>query len=41
MTDKKLLKKFKEKSKLTKANTMKLGKEVSKAVSSRLRKQAN
>jgi hypothetical protein len=35
------LKMFKEKSKLTEEDALKLGKEVSMAVSSRLRKQAN
>ena len=36
--DMEFLKKFKEKSKLTEADALKLGKEVSKAVSDRLRK---
>jgi len=34
------LKKFKERSKLTEAEAMKLGKEVSRAISKRLRKKA-
>ena len=36
--DMEFLRKFKERSKLTEADAMKLGKEVSKAVSDRLRK---
>ncbi|MBS3175819.1 hypothetical protein J4457_01135 [Candidatus Woesearchaeota archaeon] len=35
-----LLRKFKEKSKLTESDAMRLGNEVSKAISSRLRKMA-
>ena len=38
--DMEFLRKFKEKSKLTEADALKLGKEVSKSVSDRLRKMA-
>lgn len=38
--DMEFLRKFKEKSKLTESDAMRLGKEVSKAVSGRLRKTA-
>ncbi len=39
--DMEFLRKFKEKSKLTESDAMRLGKEVSKAVSNRLRKMAS
>lgn len=38
--DMEFLRKFKEKSKITESDSMRLGKEVSKAVSARLRKMA-